>query len=232
MEPKKTIKANLESKRTVFLQVGFVISFSLMLLGFEWTTSTKAVSSLGEVAAQNIEDEMIPVTRQEEIKPPPPPPKPQVTEILNIVEDDVEIEDELEMEDTESDEDMEIEIMDVEEEEEDAPVFFIVEDMPIFMPEKCKTKEEGDVELQKFIAKNIKFPDVARENGISGRVYISFVVDRKGKVKDVKILRGVDPSLDQEALRVINSLPPFSPGKQRGKPVKVAYNVPINFKLN
>ena len=232
MEPKKTNKANLESKRNIFLQVGFVVTLSLVLLGFEWTTSTAVVNSLGNLAAHDIEDEMNPITRQEEIKPPPPPPKPQVTEILNIVEDDVEIEDELELEDTEADEDMEIEIMDVEEEEEDAPVFFIVEDMPIFMPHKCKTKEEGDVELQRYIGKNIKFPDVARENGISGRVYVSFVVDKKGKVKDVKVLRGVDPSLDQEAVRVIQSLPPFSPGKQRGKPVKVAYNVPINFKLN
>lgn len=232
MITKKTDKADLEKKRTVFLQVGFVISLSLILLAFEWTTTTKAVSSLGTLAAANIEDEMIPVTRQEEVKPPPPPPKPQVTEILNIVEDDVEIEDELEIEDSEADENMEIEMVEMEEEEEDAPVFFIVEDMPIFMPEKCKTKEEGDAELNRYIATHVKYPQIARENGIQGRVYVSFVVSKTGKVTEIKILRGVDPALDEEAVKVIKSLPPFSPGKQRGKPVKVAYNVPINFKLN
>lgn len=232
MITKKTDKADLEKKRTVFLQVGFVISLSLILLAFEWTTTTKAVSSLGTLAAANIEDEMIPVTRQEEVKPPPPPPKPQVTEILNIVEDDVEIEDELEIDDSEADENMEIEMVEMDEEEEDAPVFFIVEDMPIFMPQKCKTKEEGDAELNRYIATHVKYPQIARENGIQGRVYVSFVVSKTGKVTEIKILRGVDPALDEEAIKVIKGLPPFSPGKQRGKPVKVAYNVPINFKLN
>ncbi len=231
MEAKKTPQADLEKKRTIFLQVGFIIVLSVLLLAFEWTSSESKANSLGEIGDIDIEEEIIPITRQEEVPPPPPPPPPQVTEVLNIVEDDVEIEDEIEMEDTEADEEMEVEIMDVEEEEEDATIFTIVEDMPIFMPHKCKTKEEGDLELRKHIAQSIKYPEIARENGIQGRVFVSFVVNQKGKVNNVKIARGIDPALDKEAVRVIENLPDFAPGKQRGKAVKVSYTVPINFKL-
>ncbi|MEA3446812.1 MAG: energy transducer TonB [Bacteroidota bacterium] len=231
METKKTPIADLENKRSIFLQVGFVIVLSTLLLAFEWTSSESKANSLGEMGDQDVEEEIIPITRQEEVPPPPPPPPPQVTEVLNIVEDDVEIEDEIEIEDTEADQEMVIEIMDVDEEEEEATVFTIVEDMPIFMPKKCKTKEEGDLELRKHIAKNVKYPEIARENGIQGRVFISFVVSSKGKVTKVKIARGIDPALDKAAINVIKNLPNFSPGKQRGKAVRVSYTVPINFKL-
>ncbi len=232
MKTKKTTTADLEKKRSIFLQVGFVIVLSVLLLAFEWTSSESKANSLGEMGDMDLEEEIIPITRQEEVPPPPPPPPPQVTEVLNIVEDDVEIEDEIDIEDTESDQDMEIEIMDVEEEEEEATIFTIVEDMPIFMPHKCKTKLEGEAELRKHIARNVKFPEIARENGIDGRVYVSFVVSKKGKVTNVKIARGVDPSLDKAAMKVIETLPDFSPGKQRGKAVRVSYTVPINFKLS
>jgi protein TonB len=230
METKKTPQADLEKRRAIFLQTGFVIVLALLLLAFEWTSSEGKTNSLGQIGDLALEEEQIPVTRQEEVPPPPPPP-PQVTEVINIVEDDVEVEDEIDIEDTESDQEMQVEIMDVEEEEEEATVFTIVEDMPIFMPEKCKTKEEGEIELRKHIATSIKFPEIARENGIQGRVYVSFVVSTKGKVTNVKIARGIDPALDKEAIRVIENLPDFSPGKQRGKAVKVSYTVPINFKL-
>ncbi|MCF8374019.1 MAG: TonB family protein [Bacteroidales bacterium] len=231
METKKTPQADLEKKRAIFLQTGFVIVLALLLLAFEWTSSEGKTNSLGELGNDALEEEQIPITRQEEVPPPPPPPPPQVTEVINIVEDDVEIEDEIDIEDTEADQEMQVEIMDVEEEEEEATVFTIVEDMPIFMPSKCKTKEEGELELRKYIATSIKYPEIARENGIQGRVYISFIVSTKGKVTNVKIARGIDPALDKEAIRVIEGLPDFSPGKQRGKAVKVSYTVPINFKL-
>jgi len=231
MNEKKTPQADLEKKRIIFLETGFVIVLAVLLLAFEWTASTSQANSLGEMSALVVEDELIPVTRQEELPPPPPPPKPQVTEILSIVEDDVEIEDEIELEDVEADQDMEVEIIEMDEEEEETSIFFIVEDMPIFMPKKCKTKEEGEVELRKHIAKNIEYPEIARENGIQGKVYISFVVNSKGKVTNVKVARGIDASLDKEAIRVVKNLPNFSPGKQRGKPVRVSFTVPINFKL-
>jgi len=229
MELKKTEKANLENKKSVFLLVGFVIVLSVVLLAFEWSTSTSRASDLGDLGDVNIEDEIVPVTRVEEVKPPEAPPRPQITEILNIVNDEVDIEDEIEIQDSESDEKLEIKIVEMEEEEEEAQVFLLVEDMPLFPG--CASKEETDVAIQKFIRENIKYPEIARENGIQGRIFVNFVVSRTGKITDVKILRGVDSALDQEAIRVIESLPAFSPGKQRGKPVKVSYNVPINFKL-
>lgn len=229
MELKKNENANLESKKSIFILTGFVIVLSIILLAFEWSTSTSRAGDLGDLGDINIEDEIIPVTRVEEVKPPEAPPRPQITEILNIVEDDVEIEDEIEIQDSESDENTQIEIMDMDEEEEEAQIFFIAEDMPLFPG--CASKEETDAAIQKFIRENIKFPEIARENGIQGRVFVSFVVSKTGKITDVKILRGVDAALDQEAIRVISSLPSFTPGKQRGKPVRVGYNVPINFKL-
>jgi protein TonB len=110
-----------------------------------------------------------------------------------------------------------------EEEEESAQVFFIVEDMPEF--------PGGEMALRAYIANAIKYPVIAQENGIQGKVYVTFVVGRDGKVTNATIARGVDPSIDKEALRVVNSLPTWKPGKQRGKPVNVSYTVPINFVL-
>jgi len=111
----------------------------------------------------------------------------------------------------------------VEEDESKAEVFVIVEDMPEF--------PGGELALRQWIANNIKYPVIAAENGIQGKVYVQFVVDRDGGISNARIARGVDASLDQEALRVVNSLPKWKPGMQRGKPVRVSYTVPINFQL-
>ncbi len=207
--------------------LGLVLSLGIILVAFEWTTKPSQTSSLGSVQSQEVEEEIIPITRQEEIKPPPPPPPPKVIEVLNIVDDDVEIEDELEIEDSEADDETIIDLPPVtladEEEEDDTQVFFIVEDMPEF--------PGGDLALRKFIANSIKYPVIAQENGIEGKVYVTFVVDKDGSVSNAKILRGVDPSIDKEALRVVSNLPRWKPGKQRGKPVRVSYTVPINFVL-
>ena len=170
------------------------------------------------------------ITRPENTPPPPPPPAaPVVTEVLNVVEDDVE----LEQQDILTSEDTQMDAQTVtytpppavEEEEEEAAqqIFTVVEEMPKF--------PGGDAELLKFISKSIRYPVIAQENGIQGRVICSFVVNRDGSIVDAQVLRGVDPSLDKEALRVINSMPKWSPGKQRGKPVRVKYTVPITFRL-
>ena len=226
MEPKKSPKADLESKRNIFVQLGLVVALGLCLLAFEWTSKVDQAASLGSMAEQDVEDEIIPITRQEEVKPPPPPPPPKVVEVLNIVDDETEIEDELEIEDTDIDEETAIEVAPVLQEEEEADegqVFFIVEDMPEF--------PGGELALRKFIANSIKYPVIAQENGIQGKVYVNFVVDKDGSITNARIARGVDRSLDQEALRVVNTLPKWKPGQQRGKPVKVSYTVPINFVL-
>ncbi len=225
MEVKKSPKADLESKKSVFMQIGLVVVLSLVLIAFEWSTTDVTAETFAMAEDVEAEEEIVPITRQEEVKPPPPPPPPKVTDVLNIVDDDVEIEDELEIEDTEVDEDMEVDFEMVEEEEEteDAPVFFIVEEMPEF--------PGGELELRKYIAQSVKYPVIAQENGIQGRVYVQFVVNTKGEVEQVKIARGVDPNLDKEAIRVVQSMPKWKPGKQRGKAVKVSYTVPINFVL-
>ncbi len=228
MELKKSTKADLENKKNTFLLIGLVASLLIILVAFEWTTKPSTASSLGQLQVQEVEEEIIPITREDQVKPPPPPPPPQVIEVLNIVDDDVEIEDELEIEDSEADDETMIDVAPIittseEEEEDEAQVFFIVEDMPEF--------PGGELALRKFIANSIKYPVIAQENGIQGKVYVTFVVDKNGAVSNAKIARGVDPSIDKEALRVVSNLPKWKPGKQRGKPVRVSYTVPINFVL-
>ena len=217
MEPKKNPDISLEKKKGLFFQIGLVITLVIVLGAFEWKSYDKLAYNLGQLNLDDLEEEIIPITKQE-VKPPPPPPPPP--EVIEIVEDDVEIEDEIEIEDTESDEDVEIEI----EEEDDEEFFMVVENMPEF--------PGGDLGLMKYIQKNVKYPAIAKEYNITGKVYVSFIVDRSGSVTNVKIVRGVDKNLDAEAMRVVKSLPKYKPGKQRGKSVRVMFTIPINFTLN
>lgn len=217
MEPKKNPDISLEKKKGLFFQIGLVITLVIVLGAFEWKSYDKVAYNLGQLNLDDLEEEIIPITKQE-VKPPPPPPPPP--EVIEIVEDDIEIEDEIEIEDTESDEDVEIEI----EEEDDEEFFMVVENMPEF--------PGGDSGLMKYIQKNVKYPAIAKEYNITGKVYVSFIVDKKGSVTNVKIVRGVDKNLDAEAMRVVKSLPKYKPGKQRGKSVRVMFTIPINFTLN
>ncbi|MAU36422.1 MAG: energy transducer TonB [Flavobacteriales bacterium] len=217
MKPKKNPEISLENKKGLFFQIGLIITLIIVFLAFEWKSYDKTDYNLGQLNLDDLEEEIIPITKQE-IKPPPPPPPPP--EVIEIVEDEVEIEEELEIEDTESDEDIAIEI----EEESDDEFFMVVENMPEF--------PGGDLGLMKYIQKNVKYPPIAKEYNITGKVYVSFIVDKSGSVTNVKIVRGVDKSLDAEALRVVKSLPKYKPGKQRGKAVRVMFTIPINFTLN
>lgn len=228
MELKKSEKADLEKRKGLFLQIGLVTVLALILIAFEWTTRDVTTTSLGELSDVVMEEEIIPITRPEEIQPPPPPPPPQVTEVLNIVEDDVDIEDELFIDDVEARADTRIEfspmVMEEEEEAEEEEIFFIVEDMPDF-------QGGGQDAFRKYIAENLRYPQIAAENGIQGRVFVQFVVNANGEVSDATVVRGVDPSLDREAIRVVMSSPSWTPGRQRGEPVRVAFTFPINFVL-
>lgn len=226
MDLKKSEKANLENKKSLFLQIGLVTVLSLLLIAFEWTTRDVMVGSLGELGDVATEEEIMPITRPEEIKPPPPPP-PQMPEILQIVEDDVVIQDELKIDDIEARQNTRIEMTKFHmDEEADASeqIFIIVEDMPTF-------QGKDNSAFRDWIHQNMKYPQIAAENGIQGRVFVQFVVNANGKVSDVVVVRGVDPSLDNEAIRVIMSSPLWAPGKQRGKPVRVRFTFPINFVL-
>ena len=123
MEVKKTPKADLENKRNIFLMIGLVLALAIVLFAFEWKTTPKKTESLGKIETQEVEEEIIPITREQEVKPPPPPPPPQVVEVLNIVDDDVEIEDELQIEDSEADDETIIDVAPVlSTEEEDLEV--------------------------------------------------------------------------------------------------------------
>ena len=217
MKPKKNPDISLENKKGLFFQIGLIIALIIVLGAFEWKSYEKVDYNLGQLNLEDLEEEIIPITKQE-IKPPPPPPPPP--EVIEIVEDEVEIEEELEIEDTESDEDIAIEI----EEESDDEFFMVVENMPEF--------PGGDLGLMKYIQRNVKYPPIAKEYNITGKVYVSFIVDKSGSVTNVKIVRGVDKTLDAEALRVVKSLPKYKPGKQRGKAVRVMFTIPINFTLN
>jgi protein TonB len=221
MDPKKNPKADLEKLRGTFMLGGLVISLFIIFMMINLKFYDVQAAELGTLVAQEEEEDIIPITEQN-TPPPPPPPPPAAPEVIEIVEDDEEVED-IEMEDTEIDADEVIEVFEQEEEIVEEEVFTIVETMPEF--------PGGQAGLLKYLADNVKYPPAAKANSIQGRVYVTFTVGKDGKVRDVKIIRGVHELLDKEALRVVKSLPRYKPGKQRGKAVSVSFNLPINFKL-
>lgn len=223
MQLKKNPDANLENKKGVYFLIGLLLSLGVVLIAFEWTQYEGEVDSLGELKLELEEEEMIPITQQQ---PPPPPPPPPQTTIIEIVEDDEELEEELEIEDTEDTEDDVIEFVDIPEEVIEEPqIFTIVEENPEF--------PGGEVELFKYLGKNTKYPAIAKDAGISGIVYVQFVVMEDGSINPdmITILRGVNPVLDEEAMRVVKNMPKWKPGRQRGKPVRVYYKLPFRFTL-
>jgi protein TonB len=171
-----------------------------------------------------VEEEMVEITKQEEQKPQPVEVPKQTTQ-LEIVQDDVEVEDiEINAEVDQQEVLEEYVPVEVEEEEvQEQEIFQIVEEMPAY--------PGGDQKLMEYVAKNIKYPQIARETGIQGRVFVGFVVEPDGSVSNVKVLRGIGGGCDEEAVRVVKSMPKWKPGKQRGKAVRVSYMLPVNFKL-
>lgn len=224
MEPKKTPKADLENKKRLFVQIGIIFALVVVFMAFEYKQYERQVVDLGVLDVDFIEEEDIPITRQE-TPPPPPPPEPS-TELI-IVDDDVEIEEEFTI-DTEADAFTVVEeftpVIIQEEEIEEEQIFTIVEDQPSF--------PGGDAALMKYLQENLKYPTMAREAGIQGTVFVTFVVERDGSITDVRILRGVGGGLDEEAIRVVQSMPSWTPGRQRGQAVRVQFNLPIRFVLN
>ena len=212
----------------MFLEIGLVVALSLILVAFEWTKGEGKDDNSDNVQEIQFEDEMMQITRREEPKPEPKPEQPKVAEVLDIVDDDVEIEDDFDF-DMEATDDTEYDFTsmmgDDEEEIEEEEVFYIVEDMPTF--------NGGDpaTEFRKYIAQNLRYPEIAAENGISGRVIIQFAINKMGQVVNANIVRSVDPALDKEASRVVMSSPKWTPGRQRGKAVMVLFTFPINFVL-
>ncbi len=228
MKLEKSEKANLENKIIVFREIGLVITLAILLVAFGWKSQEKQGVNFSFKNAENIPEEIVEITQQK--KPPPPPKMPQQTTIIQIVENDIEVEEDIII-DVEADQETEIAeyvaepIMSFEEEEieEEEQVFVIVESMPAF--------PGGDVARINYLNKSIKYPNMARESGIQGRVFVTFVVETDGSISNVKILRGIGGGCDEEAIRVIENMPKWIPGKQRNIPVRVQFNMPIRFVL-
>ncbi len=226
MEIKKSPKADLEGKKSTWLLVGYVLVLALMVVAFEWSERDKQVTTDTGIQKIVFEEEIIPVTEQEQPKQAPPPPAaPPVEEVLEIVDDKADVE-ETTIQASDNQEAVEIKYVPVEVEEEEVDeqeIFQVVENMPEF--------PGGMGECMKFLSKNVNYPSIAQENGIQGRVIIQFVVNTDGSIVDAVVARGVDPYLDKEALRVVGKMPKWTPGKQRGKAVRVRYTLPVMFRL-
>jgi periplasmic protein TonB len=226
MEIKKSPKADLENKRFIFTEIGLVIGLALMLVAFEWKSYEKTTIEVTSRQVENVSEDIIPITEQK-VKPPPPAPVKQVVKI-NIVEDNVTVDDDINI-DAEANENTQVEAyvapVKTEEEEsaEEAQIFMVVESMPEY--------PGGEAALYAYLAENIKYPQMAKESGIQGRVFVTFVVERDGRVTDVRVLRGIGGGCDEEAIRVVEGMPKWTPGKQRGKSVRVQYNLPVKFTL-
>lgn len=230
MEVKKSPKASLENKRFLFTEIGFVIALLAVLFAFDYSSKEKKVATLEtETAAIEVED-MIPITQE---TPPPPEAAPKIpilSDQIDVVDDNIKIDDNM-FQNLEDDANSGVEIMDYiesapEEEtiEEEAIPFQLVEEKPSF--------NGGDAnEFSKWVNSRLVYPEIAKENGVQGRVTLQFTVNADGSVSNVKVLRGVDSSLDKEAVRVVSSSPKWKPGKQRDRAVKVTYTFPVIFQL-
>jgi protein TonB len=229
MEIKKSAKASLENKRLLFTEIGFVIALLVVYGAFEYSSKEKAASILdGDNQIVEVED-MVPITQE---TPPPPPEAPKIpilSDQIDIVDDEIKVDDDMFM-NLEDNANMGVEIMDYVEEtkeevvEEEAIPFQLVEEKPSF--------NGGDAnEFSKWVNSKLVYPEIAKENGVQGRVTLQFTVNADGTVSNVKVLRGVDSSLDKDAVRVVSSSPKWKPGKQRDRAVKVTYTFPVIFQL-
>ena len=228
MEIKKTPKADLENRRTLYTEIGLVVALLVVWGAFSYSTKEKAVASLGEDTQVVEVEDMVPITQE---TPPPPPETPKIpvlSDQIDIVEDDIKVDDNFMS--LEDDANLGVEIMDYVEEvkeevvEEEAIPFQLVEEKPSF--------NGGDAnEFSKWVNSKLQYPEIAKENGVQGRVTLQFTVNPDGSVSNVKVLRGVDSSLDKEAVRVVTMSPKWKPGKQRDRAVKVTYTFPVIFQL-
>ena len=228
IEQKKSQSANLETRKTTWLLLGYIMVFAVLFAAFEWTATEK--KHTGEIIQQGIlleEEIMVPITLPEKKVVPPPPQAKQITEILEIVEDDAEIEESeiMSVEDqgeiVEINEDANIVVEEVVEEEQ---IYQVVEQQPEF--------PGGMQALMKFLRDNIQYPRISRENNSQGKTYVNFVVNTDGSIQDVDVMKSSgDVYLDKEALRVVKTMPKWNPGKQAGKAVRVRFTLPVSFRL-
>ena len=222
MTTKKTKKANLEKKRTIFFQIGLILSLAVVFLAFEWKSYDKINDEWSNNNFVIMDEDMVDITI-------PEPPKqiierPQTTNI-EIVEDDEQDDNiEINIEDN-----MNVEVLEfipdvnIIEKPKEKEIFTVVEEAPEFIG--------GDEKLYEFLGDNMIYPQMARESGIQGIVYVTFVVEPNGAITSVRVLRDIGGGCGEEATRVVNAMPNWKAGKQRGKAVRVQFNLPVKFTL-
>lgn len=240
MEIRKKPEVNLDKMRYLYIAMGFVISLSLVLSAFEYRTFEEKITELfNEIMEEEVEETVIATMTAP--PPPPPPPPPSVVEVMEIVEDDEIIEEEVDF-NQDVNENTEVNTNDftgetTEEVSDDNEVFTVVEDYPRFAGcENEKTEQEAldcfNKKLAAFLQKNVNYPPQAKDLGVQGKVFVEFVIEKDGNVTNVKVLRGIGSGCDEEAIRVVKLLPKFTPARQRGRPVRMIYRLPIQFRLS
>ena len=233
MQIKKNPKADLTKNSNLYFAIGLAVILFISWRAIEWKTYDKSGYGYEALNIDDDDDEEVPITEQ--IKtPPPPPPPPPAPEVIEVVEDEEEIEETI-IESTETDQEEIVEIVEVEEEFEDVDVpFAVIEDVPIYpgceRVAKSKRRDCFQEQINKHIRKNFRYPEIAQEMGIQGRVYVNFVIDKDGSITSIR-MRGPDKNLENEAQRIISKLPRMTPGKQRGRAVRVPFSIPITFRL-
>ena len=231
MERKKNPKVDLSKNSGLYFSNGLALILFISWQAIEWKTYDKDLYGYEALSVDEEDDEEIPITEQ--LKTPPPPlPPPVAPEIIEVVEDEDE---ETVIESTETNEEEIVEIVEVEEEFEEVDVpFAVIEDVPIFpgceKVDKSQRRDCFQEQMNKHIRKNFRYPEIAQEMGIQGRVYVNFIIAKDGQITNIR-MRGPDKNLEKEAQRIISKLPSMTPGKQRGRPVRVPFSIPIVFRL-
>ena len=233
MQAKKNPKADLNKDRNLYFVIGLTLVLGVTWGAIEYKTYEK-VFDLSSLDILEDDDEDIPITEQLKTPPPPPPPPP-APEVIEVVEDEEEVEETV-IESTETDQDeIIIEEIEVEDEFDDIDVpFAVIEDVPIFPGCESVAKSERRAcfqdKINQHIRRNFRYPEIAQEMGIQGRVYVNFIIAKDGSITNIR-MRGPDKNLENEAQRIISRLPQMTPGKQRGRPVRVPFSIPITFRL-
>ncbi|MFH6604592.1 energy transducer TonB [Maribacter algicola] len=232
MKPKKNPKKDLNRNRSVYFLTGLALVMLLTFIALEWKTYE---TNYPQYISMDVDDDLTEEVPVFQLKTPPPPPPPVAPTIIDVVPDDPEI-DETPIAVTEPfpDTPIAIDSVVVEEPEEDIAIpFSVIESVPVFPGCENETDKRACFQtmMLKHIRNTFRYPEIAQEMNIQGKVYMNFVIQKNGSIGEIRILRSPDKNLGEEATRIIGKLPKMTPGKQSGTPVKVPFSIPITFKL-
>ena len=225
MEIKKSPKADLQNKRGLLLEIGLIVALALVIAAFAYTPKEHRIEQV-DLNYGPVDEQIVEITRQDQ-KPPEPPKKVEVkviADLLQVVTNETKIATDINL--AEFDEDTEV-LQQVEVKEE-----IIEDDQPFLTAETMPSFQGGDLNtFRKWVQDNVRFPQIALENGISGRVVLSFVIEKDGRLTNIQVLMTPDRSLSEEAIRVLSKSPKWSPGKQRNQVVRIKYTLPVDFRM-